>query len=511
MKTVGIIAEYNPFHNGHYHQINHLKSQGAEQVVVVMGGEFLQRGMPAFCDKYIRARMALECGADFVFELPTVFATASAETFAMGGVSLLDSLGFVDTLCFGSECGDISVLRQIADVSLSLDASRISGTSSTLIDAYASLPDINTADCLSESDISTRNSLQSLLRQGLSYAQAKAKILTCALADKNAAALSQNNGTTINNLHTGFDTGLEEILTGPNNILSIEYLKAIKRLGSPLIPYTIPRKGAGYHDKTAIRRGKSVHLPAYAEINTDNIPSDKKSDMDNFPSADGIRDAYKTSINAGCQADALDAIDGMIPKRCMELLRHCPDRIMPDTAALSKMLYYRLRLAVSKENLTDYFDVSTELAGRIKHFLPDYTDFESFAMLIKTKQYTYTRVCRCLLHILSDICSDDIARFLPSLPISIRLGTKETSHQNLPLTPYARLLGFRKEKSRLLRDVTDIKIITKTADATKLLTDSAALWLWEKDLFASDLYRQCYILNGKTSLFDEYRSRVIIV
>jgi cytidyltransferase-like protein len=105
MKAVGIIAEYNPFHNGHKYQIEQARRMtDADYVIVVMSGSFVQRGTPAWTDKYLRTQIALECGADMVFELPTAYATASAKDFAFGGVSLLQGLGFVDTLCFGSEC-----------------------------------------------------------------------------------------------------------------------------------------------------------------------------------------------------------------------------------------------------------------------------------------------------------------------------------------------------------------------------------------------------------------------
>ena len=117
MKTIGIVAEYNPFHNGHKYQIEQTKKQlGADNVVVVMSGNFVQRGGVACTDKYLRTKMAIDCGADFVFELPTVFACASAETFALGSVALLDSLGFVDEICFGSEEGNLEILEKISSI-----------------------------------------------------------------------------------------------------------------------------------------------------------------------------------------------------------------------------------------------------------------------------------------------------------------------------------------------------------------------------------------------------------
>ena len=115
MKTLGIIAEYNPFHNGHLYQIQKAKElTNADCVVIVISGDFVQRGTPAWTDKYLRTKMALLNQADLVFEMPVVYASSSAETFALAGVSLLNSLGFVDMLCFGSECGDLLKLQDIA-------------------------------------------------------------------------------------------------------------------------------------------------------------------------------------------------------------------------------------------------------------------------------------------------------------------------------------------------------------------------------------------------------------
>lgn len=477
MKTVGIIAEYNPFHNGHAYQINQLKKQGAEQIVVIMSGNFVQRGMPAFCDKYLRTQMALECGADFVFELPAVFATASAETFAMGGVSMLNGLGFVDGICFGSECGDISLLQHIADTSLSLDAAE------TL-----SIP-INTSNNSTDSDKSTGNLIQSLISRGLSYPQAQAKVLTDTILKYPKA----KNNTCISS------KDIEKLISSPNNILAIEYLKAIKRLNSHLIPHTITRIGAGYHDKPD------------CTINNQNT-SAKNTDINKYHSAAGIRDTYTSSLLNGQNTDALNSIKFMMPDKCIKLLQEHPKQIMSDTTALSKMLYYKLRYVFLHGKFSDYSDVSFELEKRIIRFLPDYENFESFAMKLKTKHYTYTRICRCLLHILLDIRSEDITRFMPELPLSIRQKKEKSLYKpSSMITPYTRLLGFNRQKSSLLRDTEGIKIVTKTADATKLLESETALWLWEKDMFAADIFRQCFNTSDNKLIPDEYRSGVVIV
>ena len=116
MKVIGIIAEYNPFHNGHAYQIQKIKNElQADYVVIAMSGDFVQRGAPAIVDKYARAKMALNCGADLVIELPVLWATASAEYFAMAGVTLFDKLGCIDGICFGAETNDLAMLSMIAN------------------------------------------------------------------------------------------------------------------------------------------------------------------------------------------------------------------------------------------------------------------------------------------------------------------------------------------------------------------------------------------------------------
>ena len=201
MKTIGIIAEYNPFHNGHAYQIAELKRKtNADFVVIAMSGDFVQRGAPAIIDKYCRAEMALLCGADLVIELPAVWAVSSAEDFAMAGVTLFDKMGCIDGICFGAESDQLPQLKSIAGV-------------------LAEEPDIY------------RSALSSYLKKGLAFPAAR------------AAALSDYFKSTGMNF-------LISILDTPNNILAVEYLKALKRRNSAMTPILIPRAGSGYHDTT---------------------------------------------------------------------------------------------------------------------------------------------------------------------------------------------------------------------------------------------------------------------
>lgn len=196
MKVTGIIAEYNPFHNGHkYHIEQARKLTGADFIIVVMSGDFTQRGTPAIIDKYTRAKMALQNGADIVLELPACYACGSAEYFADGAVALLDSLGIVDNICFGSECGDVSLLRPIAEI-------------------LANEPD------------DYKELLKTELRNGATYPNARNRALVHCIP-----SFAEN----------------ENIIGTPNNILGIEYIKSIIRRQSKITPVTIQRTGSDYH------------------------------------------------------------------------------------------------------------------------------------------------------------------------------------------------------------------------------------------------------------------------
>ena len=195
MNIVGIIAEYNPFHYGHaFHLAQARRITGASHVIVVMSGNYVQRGVPAMFDKYTRAQAALHNGADLVLELPPCTATGSAEYFAKGAVRLLAGTGIVTDLCFGSECGDAAVLERPARI-------------------------------LSEEPEAYRTLLKEYLRMGKPYPEAR--MLALHLYDPALPA---------------------DVLKSPNNLLGIEYLKALYRLDIPLRAHTIPRAGASYHD-----------------------------------------------------------------------------------------------------------------------------------------------------------------------------------------------------------------------------------------------------------------------
>ncbi|TCK98319.1 putative nucleotidyltransferase [Natranaerovirga hydrolytica] len=203
MRVVGLIVEYNPFHNGHlYHLQQAKKITNADYVVAVMSGDFLQRGMPAIMDKWERTHMAIDNGVDLVIQLPTFFSTGSAEFFARGAIEILNRLGIVDTICFGSECGQVDLLKEIASVL------------------------VNEPPFFKES-------LMKHLGTGLSFPNARSKALVDYFSFIQEDHLE-----------------LIHVLNSPNNILGIEYIKSLIESKSTIMPYTFKRKVSGYHDKS---------------------------------------------------------------------------------------------------------------------------------------------------------------------------------------------------------------------------------------------------------------------
>ena len=404
----GIIAEYNPFHNGHAYQLEQARLlTGCDFLVVVMSGDYVQRGAPAVFDKYTRARMALACGADLVLELPVACSCASAEFFASGAVSLLDGLGCVDFLCFGSESGNLQSLMEPARI------------------------------LAKESPV-----FQEALRRGLSLG------LSFPAARKEAFRACASN---------------PDILDLPNNILGIEYLKALLQRESSIKPLTIKRKGQGYHD-TLLDSG--------------------------FASASGIRRFLKQEE---APLSALPALKESLPDPVMEVLTDTLAHTLPVWEEdFSMLLRYEL-LRQSASDLTRYADISPDLGRRLKNCADKFSSFSEFVALVKTKDVTYTRITRALFHILLNLTGEDT--------------------RNSVAMPYARILGFRKDHSRilgLLKENSRIPIIPKAADYKTYLTPDLQP-LFEKDLFAANLYETIAAAKQKRAfLHDLKRSPVIL-
>ncbi len=397
MKTVGIIAEYNPFHKGHTYQIQKARElSGADYVIAVMSPDFVQRGSVALVDKWTRTRMALLGGADLVLELPVCYACASAEYFAEGGVALLNALNTVDGLSFGCEAGNLELLSGAAH--------------------FFALP-------REEEPSLYRNDLQKRLKMGHSYPQARmeayldfcSKKKTCSCA---GLCASEESG--------GGTARLAAQLSQPNNILAVEYLKAIERLHSPLRPVPIQRIGEGYHGKTAVSDSD-----AHDSASSGFAGSESSSSI---VSAATVRRLIRDGHT--------DKLQGLLPDSSYSLLQKASghDALLFDDA-LGQMLQLRLVELACQERygntpLTDYLDVTTDLANRIRNHLNAYKSPDQFVSLIKTRQMTEARVRRALLHILLDIRTSDAAHIRPEKPVL-----------------YARILGFRKSARPLIRKI----------------------------------------------------------
>lgn len=411
MKTVGLITEYNPFHNGHAYHIEKAKMlTGADRVIVVMSGDFVQRGAPAVMPKHLRAESALLSGASLIIELPVCFATGSAEYFAQGSISLLNRLGCIDSICFGSECGDLHLLKEIAQI-------------------------------LADEPIEYQTALKQALKEGASFPAARQEALNI-YSDK-----------------------YSEILASPNNILGIEYLKALAKIHSKMEPFTIKRIGAGYHDM---------------DINGQ------------FSSATAIRsDIYQLAdVNSSSESLPLTHIQTQVPSSCHELMKKNYQTRYPVKADDLSLLLKAKLLSETAGSLSHYLDMSPELANRILRLRNDYLSFEQFCDLLKTKELTRSRISRSFIHVLFGITND----WLTAMKAP---------------APYARILGFRRDHADLLgilKRTSDIPLITSPARA--VLADTAYQML-ELDIYASDLYESVITDLYGTPFHNELTKQII--
>ena len=436
MKTAGIIAEYNPFHKGHEYQIRYTKEKlKADYVIVAMSGDYVQRGTPALISKHARAEMALRCGADLVLEMPVSVSTASAEAFAMGGVSLLDGLGVVDMLCFGSESGEISALKELAEI-------------------------------LVEEPEEYKKLLKSFLSEGLTFPAARSQALTEYF--KNPRNFS---GDDFDGVLTPLLNEVTQILNTPNNILGIEYCKALLRLNSRIRPVTIRREGMGYHETTVPEGISTVASP------------DLQSPTDFFASATAIRNLILQD------SPDLDALASQIPEQAFPVFQKAVNSgEFLTESSLDSILSYCLMKENGKK-LSSYMDVSEDLARRIINQQNLLLSFSQSVSVLKTRELTQTRIQRALLHIILNI------------------------HTAPAQIPFARVLGFRRESSELLSQIkqhSQIPLITKLADAQNLL-DSEGNQILSETVFSSNLYEKLLCLKTGRKFCHESQKQLIIL
>ena len=400
MKAVGLVTEYNPFHNGHLYHLNKaMELTGADISVAVMSGDFVQRGEPAVLDKYTRTSMALNSGVNLVVELPVNYAVSSAESFAAGALKVLDYVK-ADSIAFGSESGDIERLSKLAHI-------------------------------LCDNEDTLYKEISKYTANGISYAAARQKVVE-KLTDKDTA----------------------EMLTSSNNILAVEYLKAIIKNNYAIKPYTVQRQGDSYND------------------------TDIRSE---YASATALRENLKA-----------DNISEYIPVKAGLILSSNTNYIYPDD--ITEVLFTRLLdiLFASNydknvfiENVMQYPDVSKEIAGRLYKSAMDMItrtvpqgaeskdngafSFGSLCEHIKTKEVPLSRIKRAL--------------------VRITLGLDKKHMEKYANEPYIRVLGFDKKGQEYLsyiRKNVEVPLITKTADYKEMLLD---------DIHAANIYNM--IVAGK--------------
>lgn len=409
-RVIGVVAEYNPFHNGHYYHLQATKEiTGAEYCVAVISGNFTQRGDTSIVNKWAKAYMAICGGADLVIELPTVYSISSAENFASGAVKILDNLKVVNAISFGAEANDFATLNNIANV-------------------------------LYEEPKAYTNILSHELKKGISYPAARENALMMYLNDIKRYA---------------------NTLSSPNNILAIEYLKALKIQKSKLEPIMIKRKKVYYNDNKIV---------------------------DDFASATAIRKLLQDGEYANLRK--------VIPRSSYTIIGQESRKggMVLSLSKYEKEIIYTLR-KMTVEEIAELPDVSEGLQFAIKNAANEANNLKDLISNIKSKRYTQTRIQRILLYALLGI-------------------DKKLMENSRKVVPYVRVLGFTQKGKSLLSEISrrnpKLNIITslkkymdQNQNKNKVLAE-----MLEKDIFATDVYTLGYIGDSKANL--DFTNNMII-
>lgn len=410
-KVVGIIAEYNPFHNGHlYHLLQAKDLAQADYVVAVISGNFTQRGDTSIVDKWTKAYMAICGGCDLVLELPTVYSISSAENFASGAIKILDSLKIVDSIAFGAEASDLATLNNIANV-------------------------------LYTEPKGYTNILTHELQKGISFPSARENAILMYLNDIKRYA---------------------NILNSPNNILAIEYLKALKTQKSNMNPIMVKRSKVYYNDDRIV---------------------------DDFASATAIRKLIKRR--------EYEDLRKVVPRSTYKILsRQIRDgNIVLGLENFEKEIIYTLR-KMSIREIANLPDVSEGLENLIKNSADNCNDMSKLIANIKSKRYTQTRIQRILLYALLGI-------------------DKKMMEDSKKVTPYVRVLGFTNKGKELISEINKrnpkINMITsvkKFIEKNNKPSNRTIMQILQKDIFATDVYTLGFDFESKANL--DFTNNMII-
>ena len=345
MKTVGIIAEYNPFHKGHAYQIEEAKNRsGADYCIVVLSGNFLQRGEAACLDKFTRARCALLSGADLVLELSVPFATSTAPVFARNGVFLLQKTGVVTHLSFGCECDNLQKLQFLASF-------------------------------LEEEPEDYQQLLKEKLKCGNSYPVAR-KSAFLAFCESHPNCIPES---------VGLDSRmLSDLLDTPNNILALSYLRAIKSIAPEIVPIPIKRKGSGYHEETLgddFSSAQAIRNTLFTQGFTEKL-------LSALP--ENTHPVFTHAWESG-NFVSTDAFSSQLYYKLLSL---------SGNFSTENFISYN---SYRKTSYESFSEVTEAMANRIEKHLPEFTIFSEFTKLLMRKNETYSTISRGLLHILLDI------------------------------------------------------------------------------------------------------------
>ena len=399
MNITGIITEYNPFHNGHLYHLNTAKKvTNCDGIVCIMSGNFVQRGEPSIIDKWKKTEIALSNGVDLVIELPTFYAVSSAEFFAKGAVNILNNIGVVDNIFFGSECGDVNLLYKISKI-------------------------------LTNEPKEFKIKIKENLKSGITYAKAREYALIDILND----------------------TSLNEVLSNSNNILGIEYIKAIIKSNSSIEALTMKREGSSYNDK---------------ELNTI------------FSSATSIRESIKQGFNE-------DLLKKYMPSPSLEMLKNLKSNNYPFVFQEDMYAFIKYKLYTNCINFNNLFEAKEGLDNKFIKEIYYSSSFEDLIFRCKSKRYTYTKISRLLSQVFFSLDNYDFEELL--------------KENNL----YARVLGFNDTGRLILKEMkkkSSIPIITKVPKNhfNKLL---------ELDIQSTKAYS---ILNSKVNPLSDYLLSPII-
>ena len=357
MKICAIICEYNPFHKGHLKHIEEAKRlSGADAIMCIMSGNFTQRGEPTIISKYMRARMAIECGADIVVQMPTAYACSTAEIFALAGVKIANSFDQVTHLAFGCETEHTDILKKIADY-------------------------------LAEEPEEYKKALKIYLDEGNSLPYS----IEHTLLD-----LKAKNALKIKGLED-----LKELLEKPNNILALEYLKSLKKIGSKIKPVFVTRKG-DYNSSVLLGDDTSAY-------------------------------AIRTKLY---QTRMVKSVKKYIPKNIYPLLKSEINYFdLPNKELFNDLLMYVIKTK-TKEEYKKVFDVREGIENRFIEQSKSIKDLNELLLEVKTKRYTYANLKRIILSLLLGIEKTDVE-----------------SIKTLDVLPFVKVLAYRADRTDLLKSV----------------------------------------------------------